>query len=66
VASLEFFSKEVLGTITLNPHTFANEIKRHPEVETLLVTILEGQCSFMITGLLRLYYRSAGMLESAP
>jgi len=30
--------KKVLGSITLNPHSFADEIKRHPEVETLLVT----------------------------
>jgi len=30
--------KKVLGTILLNPHPFANEIKRHPEVETLMVT----------------------------
>jgi nucleoside-triphosphatase THEP1 len=30
--------KKVLGTIILNPHPFADEIKRHPEVETLLVT----------------------------
>ena len=30
--------KKVLGSITLNPHPFADEIKRHPEVETLLVT----------------------------
>jgi len=30
--------KQVLGTIMLNPHPFADEIKRHPEVETLLVT----------------------------
>jgi nucleoside-triphosphatase len=30
--------KRVLGTIMLNPHPFANEIKRHPEVEVLLVT----------------------------
>ena len=30
--------KKVLGTIILNPHLFADEIKRHPEVETLLVT----------------------------
>jgi nucleoside-triphosphatase len=30
--------QKVLGTITLNPHPFADEIKRHPEVETLLVT----------------------------
>jgi nucleoside-triphosphatase len=28
----------VLGTIMLNPHPFADEIKRHPEVEVLLVT----------------------------
>jgi nucleoside-triphosphatase len=30
--------KKVLGTIMLNPHPFADEIKRHPEVEVLLVT----------------------------
>jgi nucleoside-triphosphatase THEP1 len=30
--------KRVLGTIMLNPHPFADEIKRHPEVEVLLVT----------------------------
>jgi nucleoside-triphosphatase len=30
--------KRVLGTIILSPHPFANEIKRHPEVEVLLVT----------------------------
>ena len=30
--------KKVLGTIMLNPHPFADEIKRYPEVETLLVT----------------------------
>jgi len=30
--------KKVLGTIMLNTHPFADEIKRHPEVETLLVT----------------------------
>ena len=30
--------KKVLGTIMVNPHPFADEIKRHPEVETLLVT----------------------------
>jgi len=30
--------QKVLGTIMLNPHPFADEIKRHPEVETLLVT----------------------------
>jgi nucleoside-triphosphatase len=29
---------KVLGTITLSPHPFANEIKRHPEIKTLLVT----------------------------
>ena len=31
-------NKKVLGTIMLNPHPFADEIKRGPEVETLLVT----------------------------
>jgi len=30
--------KKVLGTIMLNPHPFADEIKRHPAVEVLLVT----------------------------
>jgi nucleoside-triphosphatase len=30
--------KKILGTIMLNPHPFADEIKRRPEVETLLVT----------------------------
>ena len=30
--------QKVLGTIMLNPHPFADEIKSHPEVETLLVT----------------------------
>jgi len=30
--------KKVLGTIMLNLHPFADEIKRHPEVEALLVT----------------------------
>ena len=30
--------KKVLGTIMFNTHTFADEIKRHPEVETLVVT----------------------------
>jgi len=30
--------KKVLGTIMLNPHPFADEIKRHAEVEVLLVT----------------------------
>jgi nucleoside-triphosphatase THEP1 len=29
---------KVLGTIMFNPHPFADEIKRHPEVETPLVT----------------------------
>jgi nucleoside-triphosphatase len=30
--------QKVLGTIMLNPHPFADEIKRRPEVEVLLVT----------------------------
>jgi nucleoside-triphosphatase len=30
--------QKVLGTIMLNPHPFADKIKRHPEVEVLLVT----------------------------
>ena len=30
--------RKVLGTIMLNRHYFADEIKSHPEVETLLVT----------------------------
>ena len=30
--------KKVLGTIMLNPHPFADEIKRHPEAEVVLVT----------------------------
>jgi nucleoside-triphosphatase len=30
--------KKILGTIMLNPHPFADEIKRHPEVELLPVT----------------------------
>jgi len=30
--------KRVLGTIMFNSHPFADEIKRHPEVEVLLVT----------------------------
>ncbi|MFO7772757.1 MAG: NTPase [Dehalococcoidia bacterium] len=30
--------RKVLGTIMLNPHPFADGIKRHPEVETFLVT----------------------------
>jgi nucleoside-triphosphatase THEP1 len=38
MVSLEFFPEKVLGTITLNPHPFADEIKRQPEIETLLVT----------------------------
>jgi len=38
MVSLEFFPRKVLGTIMLNPHPFANEIKRHPKVEVLLVT----------------------------
>jgi nucleoside-triphosphatase len=28
--------RRVLGTLMLNPHPFADEIKRHPEVEVLL------------------------------
>jgi nucleoside-triphosphatase len=30
--------KKLLGTIMLNPHPIADEIKRHPEVEVLSVT----------------------------
>jgi nucleoside-triphosphatase len=30
--------KKVLGTIMLNDHPFADEIKRHPQAEVLLVT----------------------------
>jgi len=30
--------KKVLGTIMLNPHPFADEIKLHPQVETVLIT----------------------------
>ena len=30
--------KRVLGTIMLNSHPFADEVKRHPEVKTLMVT----------------------------
>ena len=30
--------KRALGTIMLNPHPCADEIKRHPRVEVLLVT----------------------------
>lgn len=30
--------KKILGTIMLNPHPFADQIKRHPQVEVLLVT----------------------------
>ena len=30
--------KRVLGTIMLNPHLFADKIKHHPQVKTLLVT----------------------------
>jgi formylmethanofuran dehydrogenase subunit A len=36
LVSLEFFPNKVLGTTMLNPHPFAGEIKRHPEVEVLL------------------------------
>ena len=32
-----FFPEKILGTIMLNSHPFAGEIKRHPEVEVLLV-----------------------------
>jgi nucleoside-triphosphatase len=31
-------AKKILGTIMFNPHPFADEIKRRPEVEILLVT----------------------------
>jgi len=30
--------RKVLGTIMLSPHPFADEIKRHPKVRTLVVT----------------------------
>ena len=30
--------KRVLGIIMLNPHPFADEVKRHPKVEVLLLT----------------------------
>lgn len=30
--------KNILGTITLNPHPLAEQIKRHPAVETLFLT----------------------------
>jgi len=30
--------KKILGTIMLSPHPFADKIKRHPEVRTLVVT----------------------------
>jgi nucleoside-triphosphatase len=30
--------KKVLGTTMLNPHPFADKIKRHPQVRTLLLT----------------------------
>jgi len=36
--SLELFPKKVLGTTMPNLHPFADEIRRRPEVETLLVT----------------------------
>jgi hypothetical protein len=35
---LDSFPEKVLGTMMLNPHPFGGEIKRRPEVETLLVT----------------------------
>jgi len=38
MVSLESFPKKVSGTIMLNPHPFADEIKHHPEIEVLLVT----------------------------
>ena len=38
MVSLEFFPKKVLDTIMPNLHPFPGEIKRHPEVEVLLVT----------------------------
>jgi nucleoside-triphosphatase len=31
-------SKRLLGTVMLSPHPFADAVKRHPEVKTLLVT----------------------------
>ena len=31
-------NKKVLGTIMLKPHPFADRIKKHPEVKTLVVT----------------------------
>ena len=30
--------RKILGTIMLSPHPFADKIKRHPEVKTLVVT----------------------------
>jgi hypothetical protein len=36
--SLELFPKKVLGTTIPDLHPFADEIKRHPEAETLLIT----------------------------
>ncbi len=30
--------EKILGTVMLKPHPFADEIKRHPEVKTLVVT----------------------------
>jgi len=38
VLPLEFFPEEVLRTIMLNPHPFADEIKRQPDLETRLAT----------------------------
>lgn len=31
-------ANKILGTITLDPHPFADQIKRHPSVQTLLLT----------------------------
>lgn len=49
--------KKVLGTIMFNPSPFADEIKRHPQVETLLVTrdnrteVMERVLSWLIEGM---------------
>jgi hypothetical protein len=34
---LEFLPEKVLGIVTFKPYLFGGEIKRHPEVEVLLV-----------------------------
>ena len=45
MVSLEFFPRKVLGTITLNPHPFAGEIKRHPVgVATIIGHVLALLC----------------------